>query len=198
MGRLLVVLICGVLFLAASRLALADDSRPPSSPTEPIVAPEPDGTPKWDGWIGAHELHVRKALDRISSARRRVTVSRPPMVLPGGRAGPGGASRAAPADSAGGEDPDALPTRLWFGPPTPNPSPGEVRFRVDLPAPAVVRVTVLDIAGRMVGEVGGPHPAGRHVLAWSAGGRVARSGVYFARLEVNGRPIGTRRLVVLR
>jgi hypothetical protein len=59
-------------------------------------------------------------------------------------------------------------------------------------------MSVLDIAGRLVGEVGGPHAAGRHVLAWNAGDRVARSGVYFARLEVNGRAIGTRRLVVLR
>lgn len=94
-----------------------------------------------------------------------------------------------------------IPTRLWFGPVSPNPSSGEVTFRFDLPATSEVHLAILDIAGRVVDEVRDHRPAGRHTLVWGGWGdlrRARHAGIYFARLEVNGRPLGTRRLVVLR
>jgi hypothetical protein len=77
---------------------------------------------------------------------------------------------------------------------------GRVAFRIDLPAGAAVRLSILDVAGRVVDEIRVAHDAGRYTLEWDGDSRpgLARaSGIYFARLEVNGRAVGTRRLVVL-
>ena len=53
-------------------------------------------------------------------------------------------------------------------------------YRLDLPAPAEVRVEVFDVTGRRVQVlVDAPLPAGSHPLAWT-GGR----GIWFARATV--------------
>jgi hypothetical protein len=86
-------------------------------------------------------------------------------------------------------------TRAW-----PNPAAGAMRFGVDLPADSDVDLELLDVQGRRVRVVERRRrEAGSHALSWDArddrGARV-RPGVYFARLVVDGRRIGDRRVVL--
>ena len=93
-----------------------------------------------------------------------------------------------------------LPTVLAFGMPRPNPARDAVRFAVDLPKPARVDLRVLDVQGRLVGVVAsGGYEAGFLTLAWDgrdASGQRAGAGLYFVRLLVDGRPVGTRRIAL--
>jgi flagellar hook assembly protein FlgD len=66
---------------------------------------------------------------------------------------------------------------------------------------AAVRVRIHDVRGRLVRAIEvGQLPAGRHATSWDArdhqGQRVA-AGAYLVRLEVDGRPIGSKRLTIL-
>ena len=106
-----------------------------------------------------------------------------------------------------GEDPPggvgaALPKSLGFGVPKPNPSRDAAMFAVDLPRDARIDLRVLDIQGRQVRVVeSGTRSAGFHAVSWDgrddAGVNVG-SGVYYARLAVEGVVIGTRRIVMRR
>jgi hypothetical protein len=106
------------------------------------------------------------------------------------------------APNVAAEGPGAATTAL--APPWPNPARGAARFEFAVGpehgrgAPA--QVAVYDVAGRRVGVVGvGTYPPGRHSVSWggtAANGRPVASGVYFARLFVAGRPVGTVRTVV--
>ena len=82
-----------------------------------------------------------------------------------------------------------------------NPSRGGAVLRCALPASARVKVSVHDVAGRLVRElVNEPLAAGTHEFAWDGRGvdgeRVA-PGVYLARLQ-SGERVASARLVVLR
>ena len=91
----------------------------------------------------------------------------------------------------------ALPKSLAFGPPSPNPARGFVRFSLALPKDAVVTFAVYDVAGRQLGEpVRQAFAAGYHELRWSA--PEGNAGVYFGRLEVEGEPGATRRIVLVK
>ena len=90
-----------------------------------------------------------------------------------------------------------LPRSLEFGPPAPNPVRGVTRFRLGLPEAATVTLMVYDVAGRQIGEPAQQWlGAGYHQLYWSVPD--GHPGVYFARLQVNGRVAGERRLVLVR
>lgn len=95
----------------------------------------------------------------------------------------------------------ALPDRLEFGLPAPNPTRGGTRFELALPALASTRLTIVDVAGRHVARVLDARlAAGRHRLAWSGradDGTARRAGIYYARLEVDGRPAGRRSVILL-
>jgi hypothetical protein len=94
-----------------------------------------------------------------------------------------------------------LPVRLELGAVIPNPSEGNVSLALSLPTAASVRVSVIDVAGRIVHESVGSRAAGRYVLSWSGrdmGDARVLPGVYFVRVLVDGRPLGTRRWVVMR
>jgi hypothetical protein len=95
-----------------------------------------------------------------------------------------------------------VPTTLEFGPPTPNPTVGPVAIALALPHAAEVRVDVFDISGRVVGAMHAGHlDAGYYHLAWDGtdgDGHTNPSGVYFARLLVDGRLAAQRRVVRLR
>jgi len=71
----------------------------------------------------------------------------------------------------------------------PNPFNPETSFAFSLPAPARVRLEILTPAGRLAAVAAdADYPAGRHDLSWRADGLA--SGVYLARLKVDGRQAG--------
>jgi len=87
------------------------------------------------------------------------------------------------------------------GPARPNPGRGTVSFALGLAHPAAVKFTVCDVAGRRVWSA--PHAesaAGAVELRWagvlSTGGR-APAGLYFARIEIEGRS-WVRRFALIR
>lgn len=87
------------------------------------------------------------------------------------------------------------PARLALSAARPNPSAGRTTFAVALPAPGDVDLAIYDLAGRRVITLWrGTLAAGEREFAWD--GTRAKSGVYFARLVVNGEVRSTR--VVLR
>lgn len=72
----------------------------------------------------------------------------------------------------------------------PNPASGLLRVRYALAREAGIRLDVLDIQGRIVATLAnGTFPSGRHEATWSgaANGGMARSGMYFIRLQVPGK-----------
>lgn len=87
------------------------------------------------------------------------------------------------------------PARLALSAARPNPSAGRATFAVALPASGDVDLAIYDLAGRRVATLWrGTLAAGEREFAWD--GTQAKSGVYFARLVVNGEVRSTR--VVLR
>lgn len=126
-----------------------------------------------------------------------------------GRLDVGAYEWSAPA-TVGGEAPDRAAIVLWA---FPNPFVGATTLRFTLPqtspsqGPRRVRVTVWDAAGRRLGiPLEGVLPAGVQELVWgpgTAGGGAgsacgASSGVIFVRLEVNGVPRASMKLLRLR
>lgn len=87
---------------------------------------------------------------------------------------------------------DPAPSHLEFSAPWPNPSRGVARFAFAMPHAANVKLTVLDLAGRVVRVLhDAPLAAGEHELPWDgrAADRAAPPGLYFAELRVNGERI---------
>lgn len=73
----------------------------------------------------------------------------------------------------------------------PRPNPGRApTIAFSLPAPAHVRLTVHDVAGRTIASlVNGPRAAGEHQVVWegtAAGGERVAAGVYYLRLVADG------------
>jgi hypothetical protein len=97
--------------------------------------------------------------------------------------------------------PTTAPTWLWLAPPAPNPARGATLLRYTLPSAASVRLALFDLAGRRVRvlEEGG-RSAGEHAARFDgsdAAGRALAAGLYFVRLEADGRS-ATTRLVIAR
>lgn len=92
--------------------------------------------------------------------------------------------------------PGSAPAGVTFAPPRPNPARGSMTLRFSLPREAHVRLAIYDVSGRRVrGLVSGPQPAGEHALTWDMrddDGRVVGAGLYFARLETEGRIVTTK------
>ena len=80
----------------------------------------------------------------------------------------------------------------------PNPFFGRVRMSFALPAPAMVRMSVVDISGRVVKDLGTSWlPGGAHEMQWDGttrSGARAEPGLYF--LRVSGPGLALRRAVV--
>jgi hypothetical protein len=88
-----------------------------------------------------------------------------------------------------------------LGPPMPNPARGLVHVHFTLARSGPVRLTVHDVAGRLVRTlIAGEQEAGEHVSDLTLAddtGRSLASGVYLVRLEAQGR-VATRRLAAIR
>jgi len=82
-------------------------------------------------------------------------------------------------------------TALQFSPPQPNPSTGRTVFAFALPRDTRVRLALYGANGRLVRTLAdGPSAAGLHAVLWDGrddDGRRAAPGVYWARLEADGR-----------
>ncbi|MCC6652363.1 MAG: T9SS type A sorting domain-containing protein [Candidatus Eisenbacteria bacterium] len=94
------------------------------------------------------------------------------------------------------ENPAAGIASLSLAAARPNPTAGRATFAVGLPAAGVVDLAIYDLAGRRVATLWrGTLAAGEREFTWD--GSAARSGVYFARLVVDGE-VRTSRVVVRR
>jgi len=94
-----------------------------------------------------------------------------------------------------------LPVELAFSQPRPNPARHHVSFELALPKEANVNLAIFDVQGRHVYTmVDRRIEAGYHQVRWDGaeGGTGGGSGIYFARLLVDGRPFAQRRIVMLR
>ncbi len=82
------------------------------------------------------------------------------------------------------------PARDRLAPAVPNPFNPRTTLRFELTAPATVELTVFDLSGRRVATLAlGDRAAGRHEAVWQGcdeAGRSMPSGVYLARLRVDG------------
>jgi len=172
------------------------------TPDGPVPLPEVGHSSSgWRGHLGEVDAHVLRTL-----ARSRMHATWSPPSAPPGPGRPGGTEgddpgEPTPPGSSDGAGPavSRSPMPLRLGPLAPNPSTGTVSVALDLPAPALVRVHVIDLAGRLVHESLDRMNAGRHTLVWSSrtlGGRVQPPGVYFVRVAVDGRTLATRRWVI--
>jgi hypothetical protein len=96
---------------------------------------------------------------------------------------------------------DAVPAVLAFALPSPNPADVRTTLQYTLPRAGMVRLGVYDASGRLVRELAsGTREPGQHAEAWDlrdASGRTVGAGLYFARLEVDGRTL-VRRVAVTR
>jgi hypothetical protein len=94
-----------------------------------------------------------------------------------------------------------LPREVWLGRAAPNPMQNGCALRFDLPRASQVTLAIYDQQGRHVRTLaGGEHSAGEHTARWDGRdgcGRPVASGLYFARLEVEGRRL-TQRFVTVR
>jgi hypothetical protein len=90
---------------------------------------------------------------------------------------------------------------LRLEPGAPNPFASATRLAYSLPRPGRMRLAVFDVSGRRVAVLAdGLQDAGRHVLTWDGrdeGRSKLAAGVYFARLEFDGRVEG-RKLILVR
>lgn len=86
--------------------------------------------------------------------------------------------------------PEGVPARLQFAIAGSQPVGDQVRFRIDLPAPAPAVIEVFDVAGRRAADpIRWSPPAGRSEISWDA--RQLGRGIYLARLTT-----GSTRAVV--
>jgi predicted GH43/DUF377 family glycosyl hydrolase len=96
--------------------------------------------------------------------------------------------------------PAALHWALY--PNTPNPFNPKTRIVFELPQPARLHLRVFDVRGRLVRELAqGTYTAGVHETSWDGrtrNGTLAASGIYFYRLQVEGRTTLQRSMVLLK
>jgi len=98
-------------------------------------------------------------------------------------------------------NPTVPPLNLSVEPNVPNPFNPWTRATFTLSSSGRTRVTVVDVAGRIVATLlDRPLTAGRHAIEWNGGtamGGTAPSGVYFLRVESSGRS-ATRKITLVR
>lgn len=96
--------------------------------------------------------------------------------------------------------PDLPAARLTLSQNAPNPFNPTTTITFTLPDAGPVRLAVYDSLGRRIRTLAdGVHEAGRHSIAWNGrddGGDAQASGIYFYRLEAEGRAL-TRKMVLL-
>jgi hypothetical protein len=103
--------------------------------------------------------------------------------------------------TAGYEGPE-IPVADALGQNFPNPFNPATTVAFDLARPAVVRIGIYDVSGRLVRTlVDGSVPAGRHEIAWNGvnnAGIGVPSGLYFYRMTTSEGFTATRKMILLR
>ncbi len=95
------------------------------------------------------------------------------------------------------EEPDELPTAFSLAQNYPNPFNASTNIQFKVPVEAHVRLAVYDALGRRISVLTDQvFPAGTHELNWDA--NAFASGVYFYRLESDGRLIQTRSMSLVK
>jgi hypothetical protein len=96
---------------------------------------------------------------------------------------------------------DRPASEIRLGPVTPNPATERMALHFSLPREANVRLSVLDVGGRLLRDLAlGRFPAGDHRASWDlrdVGGSRVSAGLYFCRLNIEGSS-HTRRFAVAR
>jgi len=134
----------------------------------------------FNGWLDDLRIYSRALTPAEIQSVMQTPVGSPPTAVPGTPAGAGDGSAVQAA--------------------SPNPTNGPVSVSYLLGREGEVRVSVFDVAGRLVAEP----PAGRQGpgpqrATWNGrtgDGKLVASGVYFVRVTLNGVRIGTLRVVV--
>jgi len=95
------------------------------------------------------------------------------------------------------EDPGTLPSEFVLSPNYPNPFNASTNIQIAVPAEAHIRLAVYDVLGRRVSVLSDRvYAPGTYDLAWDA--EAHASGVYFCRMESEGRLIGTQKMTLLK
>jgi M6 family metalloprotease-like protein len=102
----------------------------------------------------------------------------------------------------GNGDPVVSTLRTELAGNSPNPFNPDTVVRYSLATDSHVRLSVYDLRGRLVNELRNETQApGTYSLNWHGNddqGRILPSGVYFLRMEANGRNVGTRKMLLLK
>ncbi len=100
-----------------------------------------------------------------------------------------------------GADGAPLPAEVALGANVPNPFNPATRIDFALPQASEIDLAVFDVSGRRVATLAsGPWAAGLHHVIWhgrDSSGRTVASGLYFYRLDADGRTL-TRRMLLLK
>ncbi len=97
------------------------------------------------------------------------------------------------------EKPGALPRTVALGPATPNPTNRGSVISFQVPKDQPVRLAIYNVAGQLVKVLAdGRYAAGTHQVTWNGqneSGQAVSSGVYFIRLNTDGRPLAGKLIV---
>jgi flagellar hook assembly protein FlgD len=95
--------------------------------------------------------------------------------------------------------PDGMPRAMAISGIAPNPFNPRTTIHFDVATPGTVRLGVYDVRGHLIRDlVSGRMAAGRHEAVWDGrdgGGRSAAAGVYFVRMNAEGRSL-TQKMVL--
>ncbi len=98
--------------------------------------------------------------------------------------------------------PGGAPTLPHLRAPTPNPTSATATVAFYLPRPGRVMLGAYDISGRLVQVLADRlYPAGLHSALWNGltlSGQRAATGVYLFELNIDGKPSGSRKMVMVR
>lgn len=145
------------------------------------------------GVDGAYQQFFKGSIDDLRIYSRALTLSEIQSVMQTPVGSPVTEVPEPPPGPAGGS---------WVESVSPNPTSGRVSVTYRLGRAGEARVSVYDVAGRLVAQsLASSQGAGRQQAMWNgrtASGTRAVPGVYFLRVTLNGAKIGTRRVVVSR
>jgi hypothetical protein len=115
----------------------------------------------------------------------------------GAYGGPGSMQLAGDVPASGEDQGAIVPQQESLGRNYPNPAGTRTTIEYELPREGLATLSIFDLSGKLIETlVEGTLPEGRHRVTWQP--RNLSSGIYFYRLALDGRTIGTQELTLLR